>query len=236
MGRVNWYSGRVNSSGWRRRVGRVCARGQTPCRRVMESAAMSDVRFWRRFHRWLRLFLLYTVVWSKHNCNNFHFWAKIKHPFKPSALIPIVGKSDRGCTDNCSKGRGSILTQYLTWFGKTAYIHGRESILFRDREKGLQHIWRRRITSLSPLPALNCCACSCCNGSKAAAIAALFLSTLLHTLTFSLLSFCSHIMPLFIGISWQLFLLCCQHWWLPNSSSFNNGGCQLLFFNNGGCQ
>ena len=45
MGRVNWYSGRVNSSGRRRRVGRVCARGQTPCRRVMESAAMSDVRF-----------------------------------------------------------------------------------------------------------------------------------------------------------------------------------------------
>jgi len=35
-------------------------------------------------------------------------------------------------------------------------------------------------------------------------------------------------MPLFIGISWQLFLLCCQHWWLPNSSSFNNGGCQPL--------
>jgi hypothetical protein len=92
MGRVNWYSGRVNSSGRRRRVGRVGARGQTPCRRVMESAAMSDVRFWRRFHRWLRLFLLYTVVWSKHNFDNFYFWAKIKHPFKPSALIPIVGE------------------------------------------------------------------------------------------------------------------------------------------------
>ena len=73
-----------------------------------------------------------------------------------------------------------------------------------------------------------CCTCSCCNGSKAAAIAALFLSTLLHTLTFSLLSFCSLIMSLFIGISWQLFLLYCQHWWLPNSSSFNNGGCQPL--------
>ena len=69
VGRVNWYSGRVNSSGWRRRVGRVCARGQTPCRRVMESAAMADVRFWRCFHQWLRLGLLYTVVWSKHN-----FW------------------------------------------------------------------------------------------------------------------------------------------------------------------
>ena len=33
MGRVNWYSGRVSPSGRRRRVarvGRVCARGQTP--------------------------------------------------------------------------------------------------------------------------------------------------------------------------------------------------------------
>ena len=39
-------------------------------------------------------------------------------------------------------------------------------------------------------PSSYCCTCSCCNGSKAAAIAALFLSTLLHTLTFSLLSFC----------------------------------------------
>jgi hypothetical protein len=45
VGLVNWYSGRVSPSGRRRRVGRVCARRQTPCRRVMESAAMSDVRF-----------------------------------------------------------------------------------------------------------------------------------------------------------------------------------------------
>jgi len=95
VGRVNWYSGRVSPSGRRRRVGRVCARGQTPCRRVMESAAMSDVRFWRRFHQWLRLGLLYTVVWSKHNFDNFHFLAKIKHPFKPCALIPIVGVHPR---------------------------------------------------------------------------------------------------------------------------------------------
>jgi len=56
-----------------------------------ESAVMSDVWFWLHFHQWLRLFLLYTVVWSKHNFDNFHFWEKIKHPFKPCALIPIVG-------------------------------------------------------------------------------------------------------------------------------------------------
>jgi hypothetical protein len=29
------------------------------------ACGMSNVRFWRRFHQWLRLFLLYTVVWSK---------------------------------------------------------------------------------------------------------------------------------------------------------------------------
>ena len=60
----------------------------------------------------------------------------------------------------------------------------------------------------------------------AAAPLSLLLFTFSHT--FTSLTFCSHIMPLFIGISWQLFLLCCQHWWLPNSSSFNNGGCQPL--------
>jgi len=34
MGRVNWYSGRVSPSGRRRRVGRVCASGPPPRRRV----------------------------------------------------------------------------------------------------------------------------------------------------------------------------------------------------------
>jgi hypothetical protein len=124
VGRVNWYSGRVSPSGRRRRVGRVCARRQTPCRRVMESAAMSDVRFWRRFHQWLRLFLLYTVVWSKHNFDNFHFWAKIKHHFKPYALIPIVGNSDRWCSDICpleAKHTDTIFNVVR----QTAYIHGR---------------------------------------------------------------------------------------------------------------
>jgi hypothetical protein len=136
MGRVNWYSGRVNSSGWRRRVGRVCARGQTPCRRVMESAAMSDVWFWRRFHRWLRLLLLYTVVWSKHNFNNFHFWAKIKHPFKPCALIPIVGNSG-------SPMRGPGVYWYLLIGGlkhtgtqfnvvRQIRLHPRESLYYWD--------------------------------------------------------------------------------------------------------
>jgi len=32
----------------------------------------------------------------------FIFWAKIKHHFKPYALIPIVRNSDRWCSDICS--------------------------------------------------------------------------------------------------------------------------------------
>jgi hypothetical protein len=58
------------------RVGPICALGQTPCRRV---TAIYDVRFWCCFHWCDRLFLLFIVVWSKHNFDNFHFWAKIKH-------------------------------------------------------------------------------------------------------------------------------------------------------------
>ena len=43
------------------------------CLRVLARAAVSDVRFRCGFQQWLRLFLLYTVVWSKHNFDNFHF-------------------------------------------------------------------------------------------------------------------------------------------------------------------
>jgi hypothetical protein len=55
------------------RVARICARGQQPRRRVTVREDDSKVRFRRRFHQWLHLFLLYTVVWSKHNFDNFHF-------------------------------------------------------------------------------------------------------------------------------------------------------------------
>jgi len=63
----------------------------------------------------------------------FIFWAKIKHHFKPSALIPIVGESGSpmrgpGVYWYLLIGGLSTLTQYLTWFGKTAYIHGRVHI------------------------------------------------------------------------------------------------------------
>ena len=49
----------------------------------------------------------------------------------------IVGDSDRGCTDICSQRRNSTLAHNLTWFGKSAYIHGRVYII---------EIYRERIT------------------------------------------------------------------------------------------
>jgi len=76
MGRIIWYSGQVCHSGeedaWRR-VWRVGARGQPPLRRVLAHAGMSHVRILCHFHQWLRLILLYTMVWSKHHFDNFHF-------------------------------------------------------------------------------------------------------------------------------------------------------------------
>jgi hypothetical protein len=80
---------------------------QTPCRRLIESAVMSDVRCWRRFHQWLRLGLLYTVVWSKHQFENFYCWAKIKHHLNHVLWYQLLGIpappcADRWCTDSCS--------------------------------------------------------------------------------------------------------------------------------------
>ena len=67
-------------------------------------AAVSDVRFRRGFQQWLRLFLLYTVVWSKHNFDNFYFWAKSNTPLNHVLWYQLLGLSNRGCTDICSKG------------------------------------------------------------------------------------------------------------------------------------
>jgi len=143
VGRVIWYSGQVNPSGWRRRVGRVCARGQTPCRRVMESAAMFDVWFWRRFHQWLRLGLLYTVVWSNNHFENFHFWAKIKHHLNHQLWYQLLGIpappcADRGCTDSCSTESKAHWHNILRGSAKPPTSTG-ESILLE--------IYRERITT-----------------------------------------------------------------------------------------
>jgi len=110
VGRVVWYSGRVSSSGWRRRVwrvARVCVRGQSPRRRMTAREDVSDVRFRRGFQQWLRLFFLYTVVWSKHNFDNFHFWAKSNTPLNHVLWYQLLGNpappcADRWCTDTCS--------------------------------------------------------------------------------------------------------------------------------------
>jgi len=63
--------------------------------------------------------------------------------------IPTPSYTDRWrwCTDSCSKEAKHTETQYLTWFSKLPTSTGEVNII-RDIEKGLQHTWRRRITSL----------------------------------------------------------------------------------------
>lgn len=73
VGRVFWYLGRVSPFGQRRRVASRDAHGQPPRRRVMARASMFEIRFSHCFHQCARLFLLYMVVQSKHNFNNFYF-------------------------------------------------------------------------------------------------------------------------------------------------------------------
>ena len=87
-------------------------------------ATTPDIWFWRGFHLCACLFLLYMVVWSKHNFDNFDFWAKIKHHFKPNALIPIVRESDRWCTDSFSlKAKHTDIV--FNMVQQTTYIHER---------------------------------------------------------------------------------------------------------------
>ena len=125
--------------------------------------ASSSARDGQSFQQWLRLFLLYTVVWSKHNFDNFHFWAKIKHHFNYQALIPIVGRNpSTGDVPIIAQRRGKHTeTQYLTWFGKIAYIHGRDNIIW-DWRKDTINTWR--ISSLNSHH--SCCPCSCCHCSS----------------------------------------------------------------------
>jgi hypothetical protein len=131
----------LQTIGWGRRVesvAQVVARGQCCRRRVLERAVMQDVGSSPGFHQWILLFFLDAMVMSKTRFENFDFWVWIKHPlFQEQALIPIVGEfrlphARIGGVLILAQGRVNTLTQYFTWFGKTAYIHGRESILFRD--------------------------------------------------------------------------------------------------------
>jgi len=117
-------------------------------------------------------------------------------------------------------------TQYLTWFGKTAYIHGRESILFRDRERiTTQYMEEEDHFTQTQLPALllhlqllqwqqGCCHCS-----PSLSLYSLHIITTLHIL---------------LSLSVPFYRQQCCHQLLL---FFNKGGCQLQpFFNNDGCQ
>jgi len=198
----------------------------------------SDVRFRCRFHQWLRLFLLYTVVWSKHNFDNFHFWAKIKHHFKPNALIPIVGDSvspcaDRWCTDSCLMEVKHTETQYLMWFGKTAYIYGRESILLEIEKGNNRNTWRRRITSLKLNYQLSHTAAHGSNSSFSL-ILSIALTTFSLSAQFALLSCCLFIgkngatAPALLQQRWLPTPSLLQQWWLPKSMV---GAIHLLHIN-----
>jgi len=119
--------------------------------------------------------------------------------------------------------RVSILTQYLTWFGKTAYIHGRESILFRDRERIItQYMEEEDHFTLTQLLALllhlqllqwhqGCCHCSSQLSS-------------LHS---------SHSHPSLAHCALSRMSINRQVWWLL---FFNNNSCTWVdTFVNGGC-
>ena len=123
-----------------------------------------------------------------------------------------VGNSDRGCTDNCSKERVKH-TGTIFYVVRQIRLHPRERVIVLGIEKGLQQIHGEEEDYITLLNSSTLSSRSCCNGSKAAAIAALSFSQLFCTNSLHSLHFASHIMPLFIGISWQLLhLFCCQTW------------------------
>jgi hypothetical protein len=187
VGRVNWYSGRVIPSRWRRcltRVGRVCARGQSPRWRVTAREDVFDVVFTSGFvssssTQWYgQNTILTTFIFEqKSNTTLYHvLWYQLLG-------IPAPICADRWCTDSCSKEAKDTDTIFNVV--RQNCLHPRKRFILLEIEKGYNtNKWRRRITSLYSTPSPHCCTCSCCNDSKAVAIAALhFLSTLLHTLT-----------------------------------------------------
>ena len=91
-----------------------------------------------------------------------------------------------------------------------AYIHGKESILFRDRER-IQHLEETHIHSTPNS--------HCCIGQQGCwwQPFSFFLSSSLYMSHYS--HICSLKSCLFYRHQWQLLLLLCQQWWLPNSIS-----------------
>jgi len=109
------------------------ARGQPPLWRVTTRVVVADVRFQSGVYQWLRLFLLYTVVWSKHNFDNFYFWAKINTTLNHVLWYQLMGIST-GDVLIVAHWRLSTLTQYLMWFCKSPTSTG-EVHFIRDRER-----------------------------------------------------------------------------------------------------
>ena len=115
------------------------------------------------------------------------FLSKNQTPLKTNALIPIVGNSRPGDVLIFAHRRGSTLTQYLTWFGKSP-TSTRESPYYLEIEKEYKtNTWRRMISSLYSTPSYHCCNDSraAAHGSSSSFSFLLFtsFSTLIHTLT-----------------------------------------------------
>jgi hypothetical protein len=109
-------------------------------------------------------------------------------------------------------------TQYLTWFGKTAYIHRRESILFRDRERiTTQYMDEEDHFTQTQLTAL------------IAALAVAAMTTRLLPLQLSLSLYSLHILTTLFSVCSALLLpIYRQEWCHQLQLFFNNGGCQPL--------
>ena len=164
-------------------------RGAHLCAWAVTSPAredVSDVRFRRGFHQWLRLFLLYTVVWSKHNFNNFYFWAKIKHHFNPYALIPIVGGSGSPCADQwCSDIFPKETKHTDTIFNvvRENRLHSREMFILLEinREMVTTHMEEGNHITQTLLPLLSHC-CTWQYGQQLFLSCSLLVCSLYHTL------------------------------------------------------
>ena len=116
-----------------------------------------------------------------------------------SRMNPLhVGEITIGDVLIIAHRRAITLTQYLTWFGKSPTSTGESILLEINREMFTTHMEEEDHFTLL-YAQLSCCTLQCCNGSRAAAIVALFLSLYpLHMIsTLSLFALCSWY--LFIG-------------------------------------
>ena len=115
-------------------------------------------------------------------------WANIRTspveiPWLLSGVHECWGNSDRWCTDNCST-KSKHTDIIFNVVRQIAYIHGRESILFRDRER-IQHMEEDHIHST---PISHCCIGQQLHKAAGLLVAALLFLSLFTLSTFSQLS------------------------------------------------